>query len=82
MLCHIPDTSISYAESTGSLASGWSSGRDSGNFITAGFLWKTKQAVRGSQSKRLIFSKLSRVSPGDQLLTIEPKDSRFQIADT
>ena len=81
-MCHIPDKSTAYAESTGSLTSGWSSGRDSGNFITAGFLWQTKQAVRGSQSKHLIFSELSRVSPGDQPLTKESKDSRFQIADT
>ena len=30
-MCHIPDTSISYAESSGSLPSGWSPGETMGN---------------------------------------------------
>ena len=53
-----------------------------GILLPQDFCGKTKQAVRGSQSKKLIFFELSRVSPGDQPLTKEPEDSEFQIADT
>ena len=63
---------ISYPESSGSLASGWSTGETLGNSKKNTFFdWLPRTGLH--------YFKFPRVSPGDQPVTKEPEDSEYQI---